>query len=176
MTTRYGLGLLVAALLGVTAPPVNPLGAEESRTVGAPPAPATSSSISADKALLDALVKDLGLSLSHPSDSNLRVPLTPKEWSFSGLRPYAALSGRVLKPVRDSLTGLASPGPESAEDFARGLGVGAGVQWRLSDRLSLFGEYLFQATPAAGAPISTPTLRPDAEPAAGLKGGLSVRF
>jgi hypothetical protein len=174
MTARYCLGLLVGASLGATALLVSPAGAQDTPSLGdAVAIPA--SPVPADRALLDAMVKDLGLSLSHSGENGLRVPLTPKEWSFNGVRPYAALSARVLKPV-DDLAGLATPSRESTDDLSHGLGLGAGLQWQLSDRLGLFGEYLFLATPRAGVSSSTPTLRPDAEGTAGLRGGFSLRF
>ena len=176
MTARYWLGLLVGASLGATALLVSPAGAQDTPSlVDAVAIPA--SPVPADRALLDAMVKDIGLSLARSGEYGLRVPLMPKEWSFNGLRPYAALSPRVLKPVTDGLQlGLAMPTRESTEDLSHGLGLGAGLQWQLSDRLGLFGEYLFQATPGAGVSSSTPTLRPDAESPAGLKGGFSLRF
>lgn len=162
-------------MLGATAVLGGPAAAQDSvrRTDGlaipASPAPA-------DNALIDAMVKEFGLIQSRSSDNNLRVPLTPRDWTLSGLRPYAALSARTLKPVTDSLVGLATPSRESTEDLSHGLGLGAGVEWQLSERFGFFGEYLFQARPGTGVPSSSPTLRPDAEAPAGLKGGFSVRF
>jgi hypothetical protein len=130
----------------------------------------------ADKAVLDAMVKDFALSLSRADDSSLRVPLTPKEWSFSGLRPYAALGTRTLRPVTDGLNGLALPSRDSMDEFSHGFGVGAGLEWQLTERLGLFGEYLFQKTPGTNGPSNIPTLRPGIESPAGLKGGFSFRF
>jgi hypothetical protein len=127
-----------------------------------------------DRSFLDILARDLGLSLSTSSEANLTVPLAPSQWSFSGLRPYAALSPRMLRPVGDRLTGLAVPDRESEADLSHGLGIGAGISWRLSDRLGVFGQYLFRANPT-GLPAGNPTLRPDLE-SPGLKGGLSIRF
>jgi len=175
MLSCYRSCLLALALLFVTSPMSMPAHAQESEPgmeVGAQvasPAPA-------DKALLDAMVKDFGLSLSRADDSSLRVPLTPKEWSFSGLRPYAALGARTLRPVTDGLIGLALPTRDSTDDFSHGLGVGAGLEWQLTERLGLFGEYLFQKTPGTNGPTNIPTLRPGAESPAGLKGGFSFRF
>jgi hypothetical protein len=175
MTARFWLGLFIAASLGGTALLVSLAGAQESRSVGEVDAgPASPAPV--DRALLDTLVKDPGFSLSRAGENGLRVPLTPKEWSFNGLRPYAALSPRVWKPVTDGPGGLAAPSRESTDDLSHGLGLGAGLQWQLSDRLGLFGEYLFQTTPNAGVSSSSPTLRPDAEAPAGLKGGFSLRF
>jgi hypothetical protein len=177
MTARYWVGLLIWASLGTMALLVSAVGAQESRSGSdAFSVPESPSPAPVDEALLAAVVKDLGLSLSQSSETNLRVPLMPREWSFNGLRPYAALSPRVLKPVTEGLTGLAIPSRESREDLSHGFGLGAGLQWQLSERFGLFGEYLFQPTPGAGAPSSTPGLRPNAEGPAGLKGGFSFHF
>ena len=89
--------------------------------------------------------------------------------------PYAALSPRVLRSPIDGLSGLALPDRESLTDLSHGLGLGPGFSWRLSDRLDLFGEYLFRTQPAGGVPGTSPVLRPDVE-GTGLKGGFSIRF
>ena len=178
MAVGHEVRLLIAAVLAAAACLGGSADAQEGRPgSGAAPVPGSSGPASPDRALLDAMVKDLDLSLSRPGEStSLRVPLTPSEWTLSGLRPYAAFNPRVLKPVTDGPTGLAAPERESVEDLSHGVGVGAGLRWRLSDRLDLFGEYLFPALPASSAPTSSPALRPDAEAPAGLKGGFSIRF
>ena len=75
----------------------------------------------------------------------------------------------------DGLTGLAVPERESTADPSHGLGIGPGLTWHLSDRLDLFGQYLFRATPSSSGPAASPLLQPDAE-SSGLKGGFSIRF
>src|SRR5262249_1336733 len=117
--------------------------------------------------------KDLGLSLSRSND--LTVPLAPGEWTLGGLRPYATISPRVWRPVSEGLTGLATPDRETETELGHGLGLGAGVSWRLSNRVDLFGQYLFRANPSGGVAPTNPTLRPDLD-APGLKGGFSIRF
>jgi hypothetical protein len=137
---------------------------------GAPAAP------SPGPDFLSSLAKDLRLSLlPSAGELSLRMPLAPGEWTLSGLRPYAVLSPRVWRPAMDGLTGLAVPDRESALDPSHGLGIGPGVTWRLSDRLDLFGQYLFRATPSTSVPTASPLLQPDAE-SSGLKGGFSIRF
>ncbi len=130
-----------------------------------------------DKSFLDALARDLGLTLSaKPSESTLRVPLAPGEWSLlQGMQPYAALSPSVARPVIDGGTALAAPDREAVEDPWRGLGVGAGVKWHLSDRLDLFGQYQFMTLPGGNAPTGSPFIRRDLE-SPGLKGGFSIHF
>jgi hypothetical protein len=81
----------------------------------------------------------------------------------------------VLRSPSDGLIGLAVPDREALTDLSHGLGLGAGFSWRLSDRLDLFGEYLFRAQPGGGVPGTSPVLRPDVE-GTGLKGGFSIRF
>jgi hypothetical protein len=129
-----------------------------------------------DKAVPDVTVRDLHLSfLPQPGESTFRLPLSLHPWILSGFLPYAALSPRVLRSPTDGLIGLAVPDRESLTDLSHGLGLGAGFSWRLSDRLDLFGEYLFRAQPAGGVPGTSPVLRPDVE-GTGLKGGLSIHF
>jgi hypothetical protein len=176
MAARRLLRPLIAVALVATALLARPAGAEDARAASAALPAGEVSALPPDKDFLAALASELRLSLSsRPGEVILRMPLAPTEWSLSGLRPYAALSPRVLKPTMDSLTGLAAPQRELAQDLSHGLGVGPGFTWHLSNRLDLFGQYLFRATPSTGVPADSPTLRPDTD-SSGLKGGFSVRF
>jgi len=166
--------LLLSSLVGVTLFDSH-VAAEETPRADAFAAPALTSAPPPDKSFLDALARDLGLSLSRSSDLNVTLPLTPTHWTLGGLRPYAALSPRVWRPVSEGLTGLATQERETDADLSHGLGLGAGITWRLSDRVDLFGQYLFHANPAGSVPASNPTLRPDLD-SPGLKGGFSIRF
>src|SRR6266536_2956382 len=76
-----------------------------------------------DPRVLDAIVKDLRLSLlSRAGEATLRMPLAPGQWTLMGaLQPYAALSPSLIKPGTDGVTGLALPGRDQ-DDFAQGLG------------------------------------------------------
>jgi hypothetical protein len=166
--------LLSSSLIGVMA--LNhPVAAEETPR---PDPLATGQATSApppDKSFLDALAKDLGLSLSRSSEFNLTLPLSPSQWTLGGLRPYAVVSPRVWRPVSEGTTGLATPERETEADLSHGLGLGAGLTWRLSNRFDLFGQYLFRANPSGNSPAGNPTLRPDLD-VPGLKGGFSIRF
>jgi hypothetical protein len=176
MATRHWIELFLGLSLSAVVLVVQPASAEEASPWGAAfPQTGATSAAPPDKSFLDALARDLGLSLSRPGDANLTVPLAPRQWTFSGLRPYAALSPRMLRPVGDGLIGLATPDRESEADLSHSLGIGAGVTWRLSDRLDLFGQYMFRTNPGTGIPAGNPTLRPDLE-SPGLKGGFSIRF
>src|SRR5580765_2936128 len=92
-----------------------------------------------DQTVLDGVVKDLGLTLlAKPEETFVRLPLAPQRWSLFGrLQPYASLSSRVYAPG-DEVTGLAAPIRET-DVLSKGVEVGAGLSWHLSDRLQLFG-------------------------------------
>jgi hypothetical protein len=168
---------LVVASLAFAAFLVQAVDGQETRprsdlwpVAGVPAAP------SPDPDFLANLAKELRLSLlPSAGELSLRMPLAPGDWTLSGLRPYAVLSPRVWRPAMEGLTGLAVPDRGSAPDLSHGLGVGPGVTWHLSDRLDLFGQYLFRATPSTTGPAASPILQPDVEPS-GLKGGFSIRF
>jgi opacity protein-like surface antigen len=104
------------------------------------------------------------------------VPLAPGDWSFlKGVQPYALFNPSTVRPiggVQPALSGLLR---EPAEDSWKGLGVGAGVQWHLSDRLDLFGQYQFLSLPGADTPTGSPLTRREAE-GPGVKAGLSIHF
>ena len=128
-----------------------------------------------DTLLLSSIAKDLGLSLLASPDQ-VRVPLAPGDWSLlKGVRPYAMLSPSTLKPITGAEPTLSGPLREPTEDSWRGLGVGAGLQWRLSDRVDLFGQYEFMSLPGANAPSGSPIMRREVE-SPGLKAGFSIHF
>ena len=53
--------------------------------------------------------------------------------------------------------------------------MGAGVKWHLSDRVDLFGQYLFMSLPGSDASTGSPAMRRDVE-SPGLKAGFSIQF
>ncbi|HYB44251.1 MAG TPA: hypothetical protein VEL75_20925 [Candidatus Methylomirabilis sp.] len=125
-----------------------------------------------DKSFLDAMAKDLGLSLLDKSSENtLRLTLAPRDWS---LQPYAALQTRSLKAVTDP-AGLSAPDRDFTDDPLKGMGVGAGVRWQLSDHLDLYGQYLF-STPGGSTTTNGPFVKPGIDSSPGLKGGFSIKF
>ncbi len=81
----------------------------------------------------------------------------------------------TVKPITGAEPGLAGPLREPAEDSWKGLGLGAGFQWRLSDRLDLFGQYQFMSLPGANAPTGQPLMRRETE-SPGVKAGFSIHF
>lgn len=129
-----------------------------------------------DQSALDTVAKDLGVNLlSKPDETLLRLPLAPQRWSLFGrVQPYASLGPRTYQSA-DDIVGLAAPLRES-DEFARGVGVGAGMSWHLSDRFELFGEYhvLNMGGRGGAQPESGITRREFDSP--GLKAGLSIRF
>src|SRR5262245_26774284 len=138
MIVRHWIGmLLLSSLVGVTSSP-HPIVAEETPHTEGFSDPSVMSAPPPDTSFLDALAKDLGLSLSRSSELNVvALPLAPAHWTLRGLRPYAAVSPRVLRPVSEGLTGLATQEREAETDLTHGLGLGAGLTWRLSNRFDL---------------------------------------
>jgi hypothetical protein len=128
-----------------------------------------------DQTVLDSVVKDLGITLlTKPDDTFVRVPLAPQRWSLFGrMQPYASLSPRAHAPAEE-LTGLAAPIRET-DALSKGVDVGAGVSWHLSDRFELFGEYQLLNMGGRNAQPDAPLGRHDFD-APSLKGGFSIRF
>lgn len=121
--------------------------------------------------------KDLVLTPKNAGQATLWLPLTPSEWSlFKSMRPFATLSPSTLEPITRPEPGLATTLREpAAEDSWKGLGLGAGFQWRLSDRLDLFGQYQFMSLPGANSPTGSPYMRRETE-SPGLKAGFTIHF
>jgi hypothetical protein len=128
-----------------------------------------------DQLVLDSVVKDLGISLlSKPENTMLKLPLAPGNWSLFGrVQPYASLGPRAHTQVEEP-TGLSAPLRET-DDFAKGVGVGAGLSWHLTDRLELFGEYQLLNMGGRGVQSEGALGRRDLD-TPGLKGGFSFRF
>ena len=128
-----------------------------------------------DQIVLDSVVKDLGLTLlAKPDDTFVRLPLAPQRWSLFGrMQPYASLSPRAQAPAEE-VTGLAAPIRER-NALSKGVEVGAGVSWHLSDRFELFGEYQLLNMGGRNAQPDVPLGRRDLD-APSLKGGFSIRF
>jgi hypothetical protein len=161
--------VIATGLLGQTA------GAQEPRVSkdaldGAPSVAAP------DRNFLDSLAKNLNLSLvTTPGQSTVRLPLTPGNWSFfTDVQAYAALSPSTVKPITEA-EGLSAPAREPGEDPWKGLGVGAGLKWRLSDRVDLFGQYQFMSLPGGNSSTGSPFLRRETENP-GIKAGLQIHF
>jgi hypothetical protein len=128
-----------------------------------------------NQTVLDSVVKDLGLTLlAKPDDTFVRLPLAPQRWSLFGrMQPYASLSPRAHAPAEE-VTGLATPIRET-DALSKGLDVGAGMSWHLSDRFELFGEYQLLNMGGRNAQPDVPLGR-RALDAPSLKGGFSIRF
>jgi hypothetical protein len=128
-----------------------------------------------DQTVLDSAVKDLGITLSaRPDDPFVRLPLAPQRWSLFGrMQPYASLSPRAYAPAEEA-TGLAAP-IRDTDALSKGLDVGAGMSWHLSDRFELFGEYQLLNMGGRNGQADAPPGRRDLD-APSLKGGFSIRF
>ena len=128
-----------------------------------------------DQTVLDSVVKDLGITLlAKPDDTFVRLPLAPQRWSLFGrMQPYASLSPRAHAPAEE-VTGLAAPIRET-DALSKGVDVGAGVSWHLSDRFELFGEYQLLNMGGRNPQADVPLGRRDLD-APSLKGGFSIRF
>ena len=114
--------------------------------------------------------------MTTPGHSTVRLPLAPGNWSFfKDVQPYAAFSPSTLKPITEAEPGLAAPPREAGDDPWKGLGVGAGFKWRLSDRVDLFGQYQFMSLPGANAPTGSPFMRRETE-TPGVKAGFQIHF
>ena len=129
-----------------------------------------------DRNFLDSLAKDLNLSLmTTPGQNTVRLPLAPGNWSFfKDVQPYAALSPSTVKPITDA-EGLSAPLREPGEDPWKGLGVGAGLKWRLSDRVDLFGQYQFMSLPGGNSSTGSPFFRRETE-RPGINAGLQIHW
>jgi hypothetical protein len=128
-----------------------------------------------DQTVLDSVVRDLGLTLlAKPDDTFIRLPLAPQRWSLFGrMQPYASLSPRAQAP-NEEVTGLTAPIRER-DALSKGVDMGAGVSWHLSDRLELFGEYQLLNMGGRNTQPDVPLGRRDLD-APSLKGGFSIRF
>jgi hypothetical protein len=158
---RVGATALVMALAGMLVPDGAARAGELQRALR----PERQAEPPAVPGQLDRLVKDLGLSLLHgPLGSLLAVSLgTARE-----IRPYASIGGSPgLGRLDDPL--------DPHRDLSR-LGdsteLGAGLSWRLGDRLELFGEYRFLSIRPSLDDRGRSVRDPDDQ----LQGGLSIRF
>ncbi len=107
-------------------------------------------------------------------EATVKVPLAPSDWSLlKDVQPYAALSPSTARVLNDAT--LSAANRDAADEPWKGLGVGAGVKWHLSDRVDLFGQYLFMSLPGSNASTGSPLMRRDVE-SPGLKAGFSIQF
>jgi len=127
--------------------------------------------------VLDLIAKDVRFDLlTRPEAVSVRLALTPSDWSLlKGIQPYVALSPSTVRPISESGLGLAAPNRETADEPWKGLGMGAGIQWHLTDRLDFFGQYQFVTLPGASASTGSPIMRRDSDNP-GVRAGFSLHF
>jgi hypothetical protein len=171
MSALAGL-LLLAGLAGVPAVEAqDALPSTQDRPFTFEPA-----QIKSSESVLDLIAKDVRFDLmARPDAVTVRLPLASADWSlFKGVQPFVALSPSTVKPIEGAV-GLATPDREVTDQPWKGLGMGAGVQWRLSDRLDLFGQYQFITLPGASASTGSSIMRRDSDNP-GLRAGFSLHF
>ena len=122
---------------------------------------------------LDAL--DLSV-VREGSESTLRVPLAGREDNRPERRliPYLTVGSSFLtdSSIRDS----AVPYEDATRQQQSGMDMGAGLAWKVSKRLELFGEYRFlRMNPDPTGPAGGGVLHRDTD-GPFLKGGFSIRL
>jgi hypothetical protein len=122
---------------------------------------------------LDAL--DLSV-VRDGSESTLRVPLAVREDNRPQRRlvPYLAVGASFLtdSSIRDS----GVPYEDASRAQRSGMDMGAGLAWKLSNRLELFGEYRFlRMNPDPAGAGGTGILHRDTD-GPFLKGGFTIRL
>ncbi len=110
------------------------------------------------------------------AESTLRVPLAGREDNRTGRRlvPYLSVGSSFLTDsgIRDS----AVPYEDATRHQQSGMDVGAGLAWKLSKRLELFGEYRFlRMNPDLTGGAGSGVLQRDTD-GPFLKGGFSIRL
>jgi len=170
-TALAGLSLLVCLVGGQAARAQDASPSPPDRPFTLEPAQARPS-----ESVLDLVAKDVRFDLmARPDAVTVRLPLASADWSlFKAVQPFVALSPSTVKPIEGAI-GLAVPSREVTDQPWKGLGMGAGVQWHLSDRLDLFGQYQFVTLPGATSSTGSPIMRRDSDNP-GLKAGFSLHF
>jgi hypothetical protein len=116
----------------------------------------------------DSLVRD-------GAESTLRVPLS-RDDSRAAARLLPYLSVGSTFPSDDPRSAPTSVYEDLRSPTRRGMDVGAGLSWRLGERVELFGEYRFlRVNPDPTEAIGGGVLRRDVE-GPYLKGGFSIKL
>lgn len=170
--TALSFGLIAGAILALTALPASAGWLEESGLSFIDPPKAADSTLSPFGYLDLSVVRD-------GTESALRVPLTRGEDARDSARfgrfvPYVSVGANLLG--LDS--GRDAPGLlfEDARNPRKGMEVGAGVAWRLFERVELFGEYRFlHVNPDPAESAGSGLFRRDLDGPT-LKGGINIRL
>lgn len=164
------LALSMSSLLALT---TRPASAESEILQGLSflyPAPAGATSSSPFDALDLSVVRD-------GTERTLRVPLAPREdvRAASRIVPYLSVGSSFLMDGDTRDTGV--PLYEDAVRAQRkGMDVGAGLAWRITNRLELFGEYRFlRMNPDPAESVGGGLLHRDVD-GPFLKGGFQIRL
>lgn len=165
-------GLLAGAILALTALPASAGWLEESGLSFIDPPKAADSTPSPFSYLDVSVVRD-------GTESALRMPLAPGDDArdsarFSRFVPYLSVGANLLG--LDSGRDATGPLFENARNPRKGVEVGAGVAWKLFERVELFGEYRFlHVNPDPADAASTGLFRRDLDGPT-LKGGINIRL
>jgi hypothetical protein len=118
-----------------------------------------------------------GLDLSVVRDGTertLRVPLAPREDAARAvLRPYLSVGSSFL--VDGDAREAATLYEDNVRAQRKSMDVGAGLAWRLSKRVELFGEYRFLRMNPDPSEAASGVLHRDVD-GPFLKGGFSIRL
>jgi hypothetical protein len=121
-----------------------------------------------------------GLDLSVERDGaerSLRVPLAPREDSRALGRvvvPYLSVGSTTQ--VDSSLRDNTVPYENVARGQRSGMDMGAGLAWKVSDRMELFGEYRFlRMNPDPAEAVGGGVLNRDVD-GPYLKGGFTIKL
>jgi hypothetical protein len=165
-------GLMAGVLLALTPLPLSAGWLEESGL----------SFIDAPKTadVAPSFLSNLDLSLVRDgTESALRVPLGPAEDArdtarFARFMPYLSVGASLFTP--ESGRDAASPLYEDARNPRKGMEVGAGLTWKLFERVELFGEYRFlHVNPDPAESAGAGMFRRDLDGPT-LKGGINIRL
>ena len=167
-------GLLAGAILALTALPASAGWLEESGlSFIDPPKAADSTPTPSPFSYLDISVVRDG------TERALRMPLAPGDDArdsarFSRVVPYLSVGANLLG--LDSGRDVTGPLFEDARNPRKGVEVGAGIAWKLFERVELFGEYRFlHVNPDPADAASTGLFRRDLDGPT-LKGGINIRL
>jgi hypothetical protein len=168
--TTLVLALSIGCLLALTTRPAFAGGEVLPGLSFLDPVPAAATSPSPFDTLDLSVVRD-------GTESTLRVPLAPRDDARAASRivPYLSVGSSFLVGG-DAREGSATLYEDTVRAQRKGMDVGAGLAWRISNRLELFGEYRFlRMNPDPAESVGAGFLHRDVD-GPFLKGGFQIRL